>query len=578
MAAGAGLLTLLLYQWLMSRFLAGQSGLADADYIMEIHAVSARVAAVLHLVVGGALFLVLYRELGDVPLEKLRGWAWHHRRIGWGAALLAGTATALWFTVVLRGAASSEDDLTYFFQARLFAHGQAMLPTSQWGPLADAFEWWWTIRGTRGICSFQIPGHSLLLAPGVWLGQFSLVPAVEAAVTGYGAYWGALLLFGRRTAALTAVLFVTSPYVQTSFSSYSASTSAACMVSLAFWAWAGLLRRETAWRAFVLGVCVGLICWMRPAAALFVSVPMAAWLLIRLVRGKGRWWIVPAGLAGVAPLVALYVGYCSHVSGRLSLTPGSVYADRLSSGELSVDHIVEAPPRQAVDLPGSFIALARLNIYLLGWPISLLPLAALPFLPGKGARTWVLIVPVVSLVGFYAFYRAVTGWYYFEVGPLLYVLSARALVLGRAWARRHGRVRLARAVPRMVCAGVILSCVQSIPLSMVRQHGYVQAFNGVHEEVSSRLAGEPAAVLLARDEWDRWGVYLTGRNSPFLDDSVVYVNASRGYWGRRQLEAVVGPREIYYLRIDDEPQSPLKLEHVPREADLARRGRRAGRI
>lgn len=568
LAAGASLLTLMLYYWLVAHFMQGQSPLANAEYIMDIHTVSARIAAVLHLVAGGALFLVLYRGLRGVPLEKLRGWAWHHRWIGWGAALVTGLTVTLWLTGVLRGAPSSEDDLTYFFQARLFANGQTMLPTAQWGPLAQGLEWWWTIPGTRGICSFQVPGHSLLLVPGAWLGQFSLVPAAEAVVTGLATYRAALLLFGRRTAALTAILFATSPYVYTTFSGYSASTSTACMVSLALWAWAALLHKATARRAFVLGVCIGLVCWIRPAAALFVSVPMAAWLLVCMVRGVSSWRLAPAGLAGVIPLVALYIGYCTYVSGRPAFTPGSVYAERLGSGELSPENVIQAPPRQAIHLPGTLIGLARLNIYLHGWPLSLLPLLVLPLLPGKGARTWVLIVPVVSVLCFYAFYRAVTGWYYFEVAPLMYILSARSVVLMRAWVRRRQRPFLIRALPRLVCAGVILSCVQSIPLAMARQHDYVQVFNNVHEEVFERLAGRPAAILMAPDEWSRWGAYLTGRNSPFLDDEVVYVNASGGHWDRRQLEAVVGRREFYYLRIDDPPQESLTLERVWESAGL----------
>lgn len=525
-----------------------------------VHKTSAWTTLKLFLTLGTASLAAIFAALRGVCPRRLSALAMKHRRIGIGATILVGVALVLWFGLALRGAPSSEDDLTYFFQARLFANGKIMLPTHTWGPLSDAFEWWWTTHGTRGLCSYQFPGHSLLLVLGGLVGLFSIVPILQAMITSYATYRAALLLYGRRTAVLAVILMVTSPYMLTVFSSYSASTSAACAVSLALWAWAVVLQRGSIRAAFLLGASIGLLCWIRPPTATFVAIPLGGLLLIRMSRGQLSWKTALAGLSTSVPLIALYLGYCAHVTGHFSLSPGNVYLER--SSEYGLSKLV-TPSDSPVDtvLPSEIVSVARLNMYLYGWPFSLALLVVLPFVTQRRIKTWILLLAALLVMVFYSMYRNVVGWYYFEVGPIWFILGARGLVLLHRWFSRHHPQSAWRSVfPRLIVAAILLSCCHTIPLALAREWSYVRVFNEAPREVCRQLAGQRAAVLIDKSVWPQLRFQLLGMNRPYLDGRIVYVDARDRDWTQEQLSALAGPRQMYYLRYRKDSSHPLKLE------------------
>jgi len=377
--------------------LAAKNNLTASGYEDALQSVSVAASALIHFVFGTLVFIVAYgwirSRVGSLAIFRYLRW----QGLGRAAALVMGGLIMLWFVVGLRGAPSVSDDLTYFFQAHLFSRGKAMLPVSTLGSLKSALAWFWVVEGD-GLYSFQIPGHSLLLALGVWLRAFYVIPVIESMITCYATYRAALLLYGSRTAFLTALLFLTSPYVLTVFSSYAVSTSVACGVSLVLWSWAAFRRNPSTGRVSILGIAVGFTCWMRPSAAFFVAFPIVVLTLIHWMRGRISWKVLGVGFLAGMVLVVPYVGYCTYVSGHPAISPGDVYWNRVRVSSMSASNILDPDvAKHPFRLPMTLVALLRLNIYLLGWPVSLAALGFSLLLPGKRATTWVLLAASLML-------------------------------------------------------------------------------------------------------------------------------------------------------------------------------------
>jgi hypothetical protein len=76
--------------------------------------------------------------------------------------------------------AGVHDEMSYLFQAKLFASGRWTAPPP---PIPEFFEQWHLFVVPRYASKYP-PGHALLMVPGIWLGLPGLMPVVIGAVAG----------------------------------------------------------------------------------------------------------------------------------------------------------------------------------------------------------------------------------------------------------------------------------------------------------------------------------------------------------------------------------------------------------
>ena len=557
------LCTVAIYVSMTRHFIMSGSEYADAPYNEElVHASGAKAFVILAmsllpLLFGGvAIWLTRHGVVAvfHPRLQAVKGWQW--------AAAIA-TVVLVYFSIINRGLPRVEDDLAYLFQARLFSHGMKSLSMDRFDSIRRSLFWWWT-TGDANLHSFQIPGHSLLLSLGALLGHFSVISVCEAALTCLATYKAAALLYGKRVAALAGLLFVTSPFAIGTFSSYCASCSVALAVSVTLWAWAKFRRDPGIRWAIALGGGLGLTVWMRPSSSLFVGLPILIDGIMGVREKNFKASHLACSLLCVFLFCAGYIGYCSSLAGHFSLSPGDVYSQRMLSNEVSVANLSRYPPDQSVPMPGVLYSLASLNIYLHGWPISLLFVILFLAIHRKTRVDWILLTSCLLMFCFYAVKARILGWYYFELFPALVLLSSRSIdglyeqCLAK-WGEQHTVSRLLAAA---VGAGVLTSVCFSIPLTLTKQHIYSAYYNKVPTAVEQTVKGHRALVLLGRTITSPLDKHLLSRNDPFLEDDIVYMSLDHATADFPALPSFLTDRKTYTLEIR-EPSRVVVVEGYP---------------
>jgi len=111
---------------------------------------------------------------------------------------------------VLRSAPVTDDENVYLFQAQLLTSGHLYaegLPA----PIRQAFDNQFVVNGDRRYGMYFV-GHPAIMAAALKLGAIDWVGSIEAALTFLLAAALATRLYGPRTATLTGILLVLSPF------------------------------------------------------------------------------------------------------------------------------------------------------------------------------------------------------------------------------------------------------------------------------------------------------------------------------------------------------------------------------
>lgn len=486
---------------------------------------------VIQLPMSAAVVGLVYRFLRRAAPERLlrRLWAAPPRAWLLVAVCVSGLANAVWFGAVLDGGATVEDDHAYLFQASLIAQGRIAIE-SPWEGFGQAFVWPWMIGDPGRIASFQMPGHCFFLAIGVLLNCPWSIPVLTGMVMIAAACVAARRMFGRQTAILTALLLMASPYVLTTNGSYSASASVAMCVALVLLAASPVLcGRPSVKGAVVLGASLGLLWFVRPPTAIFCGIPIAL-AMVRARRDRRRWRTCLLVTGVVATLgTAPYFAYCRAATGRWSMSPGSVYGQRLTSDELSPRNIFSTDGHQfGFRIPNTVTSLVRLNCYLFGWPISLAPLAALLWLRDWRGPTGCLLATCALLIGFYCLSEKTLGWYYYEIVPCLAILGARGIVgMHRVAPLRARPGPMSRdKLPALVLAFSAAAVSITLPLTMLRHSQFTREWMAAHNWVTGEIPTRNALVLYDPAHVDRpTAIALSGMNDPQLSNRVVFARA-----------------------------------------------------
>lgn len=325
------------------------------------------------------------------------------------------------------------DELSYLFQAKIFALGKA---TAASPSPREAFDFPHVVNNGRWYSQYP-PGFPLLLALGWVLGMPWAVNPVLAALSAIVFYLLGKELYGEAEGRLAAVLGALSPwFLLTSATMMSHASSllfCALFLLFSFRALSAPSFRE----GLLAGASLGMALLIRPYNAALIAVPMLAFGAIRLVRDRRRGVAALAGLAAALFVAAAVLLAYNQATNGHPLRWG--YTERYGAahglgfgraGYMGVPH----SPALGLSLLGE--NLEAINAYLFGWPLSslffLLPL----WVPWKDdarkRRADVLLALsffalALGLFFYWGTHVFLGARMYFEALPLLVLCTARGI-------------------------------------------------------------------------------------------------------------------------------------------------------
>jgi hypothetical protein len=503
-------------------------------------------AFAIFIVFGGAAWALLIVALrGSAPV----GWAVGAvdaaaRRGGVAVAAAAAVALALacWTVsaVYLRHAVTTDDEHAYHFIGQTLAEGRLTAP-SPGSDLAFYREQFIVLTPQTRFGKYPI-GFPLLLALGQKVGAETMVVPVLVGLVALSVFWLSHIFTTPGAAVLGLLLVVCSPQVLLTGATVLSQPAAALCLTAGCAALFESERRRSRWPWMALaGGAFGYGVLVRPLPGALFAVVALGWLgwRSRSETGGAR---VRLGLALTAPIAI--------AGGVLLLVNRAQVGSALSSGYQAFHGTAEGVSGLRDFLGGGlavtsmsvFSSLFRLDVWLLGWPLSLL------FLPAARRTStslllWAMLAAELS-------YRVIspkagvggTGpVYLFETVPLLCVLSADGAArahrfLAGSTAERRG------LVPAAMIAGALVSVTMFLPARLADLASMGSAQRAAPDLVAQR--GLTHALVFHEGVVPPWTyrswAYFPRCNSPQLDDDVLYVRFQRtpmtanlDFWRRR---------------------------------------------
>jgi Dolichyl-phosphate-mannose-protein mannosyltransferase len=399
-------------------------------------------------------------------------------RAGWlglvlvlAVAAVGVTAHIMW--VYYDGVPHLPDEVSYIFQAKLFAEGRL---TTAVPSVKEAMNFWepsWLYE-REGRWSTAYPlGHPLALAPGEALGVIWLVPPLLG-----GASVALIGLVGRRlydpvTGLLAALLLAGSPFFLMQAGSFMSHITWVFFILMSMFFMTQ--RDKTPLFGAFAGLFYGLAINTRAIEAL-VLIPAFAvaltWPLLRRENRKEALGRCLGFLAGGTAAGLMMLAYNAALTGD-PLT--SAYADAQVTGDIlgfTSGHTLNVGLKNLQALLWSLILLLN------GWPVLVgITLVLLPFLLGtRNQWDYFCLACVVLVTCVYVFYPWTAGpgalyegpRYWFQAVPFLMLLSARGAALAArligqlaTWTRSRlaGDLRPARWAGAAVVMPVLLFLV-----------------------------------------------------------------------------------------------------------------------
>ncbi|MFQ5519822.1 MAG: glycosyltransferase family 39 protein [Candidatus Methylomirabilia bacterium] len=424
-------------------------------------------------------------------------------------------------TVLLHNVAITDDENVYIFMARMLAGGRIYVPSLP-EALRPFFDNPLMINNGKWYGMF-FPGHAAALAMGQWINGLRWVPTVAATLTALLAFLIARRIFGQRTALLTVGLLACSPFFLLSSATLLPHSTVALLL-LAF-VYSTLRAHEAPgaprwWLAA--GVALGWAALTRPVSAAAFALPWLVWLAVhaRAADGGRRRFAGGAILAvvGLATL-AIFCAYNIVLAGAPFVRSYYAFTPYLQ--------YLSAPfPLPQIHELGSTIA--RLNFWLLGWPVSL---AFLPFFR-RSAEGLTMLLAGAGVVLAYAL---IAGPSIDVAGPVQYAELAAPLVMLSASGidqiiervrGQTGRAGVGGFTLGAVLGGILCAAIAFVPIhasSLRTMSAFVRAPYDLAEE-----PGLDNAVIFVQSlpafyaPTGAW-VHSHRNNSPDLTDRVLFV-------------------------------------------------------
>ncbi|MGE5276858.1 MAG: hypothetical protein ACM3SU_07680 [Acidobacteriota bacterium] len=475
------------------------------------------------------------------------------------APILFGFLTAIEIAFVwgsLDPVATVHDEAAYLLQAKVFARGHWTAPAA---PLPEFFEQFHVLV-TPVLAGKYPPGHSLLLAPGVWLGLPGLMPVVLAGIAG-----GLLFLLARRfanpwVALLTWVVWTTSPGNLRFLPGYFSQNTTIVLWLLGWWALADWLKGKGAGWLMFLSACVAWGVLTRPFTTVGYALA-AAFVVLREILRRKAWRDLALALLPAAAVLAVIPVWSRATTGDALMTPYELYSkiyfpyqrpgfglpaaaaprrtlppDMARYGEgyraMHAAHTLASVPKDLADRAKGILndtwGQSR-------WPLSLFAFLGLFVLPGPGV--FALVSGVLLILCHIPFAHPwIWSLYYLELqAPLAFVtaLGLWAVLSAVASRPRPMRREVAGSVsPGAAVGAALLVLAAAGPLASdvvgSRERHYIRmAYHGYFRSLVAAIP-EPRAIVFVR-YGPRHNEHLSLiANEPYLQSAKAWIVYDRG--------------------------------------------------
>jgi hypothetical protein len=473
---------------------------------------------------------------------------------GWRAPLGVGVAVALlvfWVTGSLTRPAVVIDESAYLLQAGIFAKGHW---TGLAPPLPEFFEQLYVLV-TPVLASKYPYGHSLVLAPAVWVGLPGLAPIILSGLTAALLYALARRVAGQWVALLTILWWLSN--IQTLYArvTYMSEVTTAATWLLAWW---GVLRwrdRRSMPALALCGLAVGWTLITRPLTGVALAIPLA----VVLWRARS-WRAATVAVAAAVAVVAIVPLGNLYTTGDGRETPLALYTrlympfDGPGFGAGTALPVRPLPPDLAAtqeffyrlhrdhhlaSLPGDLVArvIAVGRDVWGGWRVAFLPFAILGII-WAGPEMAVAIATVSLLILLYLSYPHPASYtlYYLEGESVLAFFTAYGLV------RAIGRLRYGRSA-LITCAAVFaVADVVAARSARATNRADVQ-YPAAFDALMAPLGNRRAIVFVDYASSHNANISVI-RNVPDERDAPIWIVHDRGSANAR-LEALAPDRTPY---------------------------------
>lgn len=348
----------------------------------------------------------------------------------WAPVVLGGVTVAIawyvWGSLTEPGLV--HDERAYLLQAQIFASGHWTGPTP---PVPAFFEQMHVFLEPRLAAKYP-PGHSLLLAPGMWMGLPGLMPLVLNGLAGALIFAIARRISDSAVASFTWAFWSTSPAALMWRASYFSqiTSSALWLVSIG-----ALLRWKANGKPLHLGIAAASMAWMyltRPLSALGLGLPMAVFVLLRIHRQR-QWRQILVPALAIVPVMFLSLLWQERTLGSWFTSPYAEYSRQYFPFDKPGFGVDPSPPLRTLPPEIAWVGQQFLTIHAAHEP------HALPAILFK--RMWAVFTSLGS------------RWRSFLI--LLFLAGAFAAVSRRADSAASGPVRFALASSLLLLLGYL---------------------------------------------------------------------------------------------------------------------------
>lgn len=224
---------------------------------------------------------------------------------------------------VLGGIPHGWDSAAYYFQARVFAEGRIVAPST---PFIDFFWLANVVNGYESRYAKYPPGWPILLAPAMALGAPELANALMAGLCAILMALAAQRLYGRSVSWLTLALVILSPFYMFMGANYLSHMSCCTAVMFILWSLLSGLDSPLSWKqawkwGFLAGAGAGIGFLIRPYSA-FLGLAGCVWIVVMTKRERLKSGIrlVPGFIIPCLAAFAIFLSYNAATTGSVLVT------------------------------------------------------------------------------------------------------------------------------------------------------------------------------------------------------------------------------------------------------------------
>ena len=479
------------------------------------------------------------------------------------------------------------DEEAYLFQAKTYLLGRIVMPVPPAAESINIFfmiiNWIWTTR--------YLWGHPVLLSVGMLVGSPYVATVLMALSSLVLLYLIGIRTASKEEATIAVFLMGTSPWFWFISGTLLSSVSMLFLLLLFIYGWLRLQDRPRVLLGTALGLCLGWAFTVRPLTAVCFGLPFAIMAIHKVWNEPRRWLPAIVGLlSGWSAIMIMVIIYNTLVTGDPFTFPYLYYnngAERLGFGERASGTFT---PFTALLNLGKSVFLV--NMWLFGWPISLLPVIGLvsghliyrlggnsglghwlTFFSSRNSwdTVWISIIFSVSCGYFFFCWSLLIVTipiYYYELLIPLCLLSAKGLMnFHTLFSSISSRWRL--FVPVFCTVSLISSVLFFVPVRAANTRDRIFTIP-IEVNAAHKLTDKKALIFVDLREPDLRPIPPLPYPSPRLDDQLLFLFfrddetnelAMRAFSDRipylmKSCDRQYRPQAVIRLPIDEPPSDP----------------------